>query len=60
MNSGLTGALERAPDHASPQIQCFGLLSLGPGPCFIADRRWVLDQAPSFHVTGSILPLFVL
>ena len=36
------------------------LRSLGPGPCFIADGRWVLDQAPSFHVTGSILPLFVL
>lgn len=46
MNSGLTGSqIMRVPRFS---VLVSSLRSLGPEPCFIADGRWVLDQAPEF------------
>lgn len=60
MNSGLTGSLKRIPDHASPQIQCFGLLSqvsrascgAGEAEAYLASRPNTAPLSPRAHTTG--------
>ena len=61
MNSGLTGSLKRIPDHASPQIQCFGLPSqvsrascgAGEAEAYQASRPNTAPPSPRAHTTGA-------